>query len=130
MSYNCYDDEDDVDRYKNYGWKSGSAKTHSTNASGELTASKYNPMDYSNPWDREKEGTWLVTKKEGGTSMTRIENPALAEVESALAILYTGVMKAVQDNLEKNKYFISPHEYVMAGIEHLRKEINNGKGTL
>ena len=130
MSYNCYDDRDDVDRYKNYGWKSGTKMNTATQNTNKITASKYNPMDYSNPWDREKEGTWLVTKKEGCTSMTRIENPALAEVESALAILYTGVMKAVQENLEKNKYFISPHDYVMAGIEHLRKEINNGNAKL
>lgn len=130
MSYNCYDDEDGVDRYKNYGWKSGAKMSTTTQNTNEITSSKYFSMDYRNPWDNESEGTWIVTKKEGGTSITRIEKPALAEVEYALAILYTGVMKAVQDSLEKNKYFISPHDYVMAGIEYLRKEINNGKGTL
>lgn len=84
----------------------------------------YDPMDYRNPWETAKEGTWLVTKKEGSTSFVRIEKPALAEVESALAILYTGVMKAMNDSVEKNNYFISPHDYVMAGIEYLRKEIS------
>lgn len=92
--------------------------------------SGYDPMDYRNPWETAKEGTWIITKKDGCTSTTRIENPAVGEVESALAILYTGVMKAMNDSLEKNKYFISPHDYVMAGIEYLRKEINNNAHKL
>lgn len=92
--------------------------------------SKYDPMDSRNPWETAKEGSWVVIKSDGCTRMTKVENPALAEVEVALAVLYDGIIKAVHENLEKNRYFISPHDYVIAGIEHLRKEINNGKGTL
>ena len=92
--------------------------------------SKYDPMDYRNPWETAEKGAWLVVKDNGSTKMQKVENPALAEVEVALAILYDGVIKAVHESLEKNRHFISPHDYVMAGIEHLRKEINNGKGTL
>lgn len=98
--------------------------------SNNYSANAYNPMDYRNPWETAKEGAWLVTKSDGCTRMIKVENPALAEVEVALAVLYDGVIKAVHENLEKNRHFISPHDYVMAGIEHLRKEINNGKGTL
>jgi len=86
--------------------------------------------DYRNPWETAEEGAWIVIKKGACTSTTRIEKPALAEVEFALAVLYDGVMKAMHDSLEKNKHFISPHDYIMAGIEHLRKEINNGNSTL
>lgn len=98
--------------------------------SKNYSASAYNPMDYRNPWETAKEGAWIVTKSDGCTRTIKVDNPALAEVEVALAILYDGVIKAVHENLEKNRHFISPHDYVMAGIEHLRKEINNGKGTL
>jgi len=130
MSYNCYDDEDDVDRYKNYGWKSGAKMNRTVKNSNETTSSKYYSMDYSNPWETAEKGAWLVVKDNGSTKMQKVENPALAEVEVALAVLYDGVIKAVHESLEKNRHFISPHDYVMAGIEHLRKEINNGKGTL
>ena len=78
--------------------------------------SKYDPMDSRNPWGTAKEGAWLVTKSDGCTRMTKVENPALAEVEVALAVLYDGVIKAVHENLEKNRYFISPHDYVMGCI--------------
>ncbi len=127
MSYNCYDDEDNVDRYKNYGWKSG-AKTNTTiQNSNEITSSKYYSMDYRNPWETAEKGAWLVVKDNGSTKMQKVDNPALAEVEVALAMLYDGIMKAVQQKMEDSKHFISPHDYVMAGIEHIRKEINNAK---
>jgi hypothetical protein len=83
--------------------------------------------NYRNPWDEAKEGCWVIRKKDGCTSTTKIDNPALAEVEVALAILYDGIMKSMHKKLEENNHFISPHDYVMAGIEHIRKEINNAK---
>jgi hypothetical protein len=92
--------------------------------------SKYNNdyhNDYRNPWEETKEGCWVVYKRDGCTSMRKIDEPALAEVEVALAMLYDGIMKAMHKRMEDNKYFISPHEYVMAGIEYIRKEINNAK---
>ncbi len=131
MSYNCYDDEDNVDRYKNYGWKSGSSNVKPQNAIGsadKITDTAYYPnRDYNNPWDGVKEGAWVVTKSNGCTKTIKVDNPALAEVEVALAMLYDGIMKAVQQKMEDSNHFISPHDYVMAGIEHIRKEINNAK---
>ena len=92
--------------------------------------SKKHYEDYRNPWEETKEGCWVVRKKDGCTSMSKIDNPALAEVEVALAILYDGIMNAVQKKMEDSNHFISPHDYVMAGIEHIRKEINKNATKL
>jgi len=85
---------------------------------------------YRNPWDEAKEGCWVVRKKDGCTSTTKIDNPALAEVEVALAILYDGIMKTMNKKMEDNNYFISPHDYVMSGIEYIRKEMNKNATKL
>jgi len=86
-----------------------------------------NNNDYRNPWEETKEGCWVIYKRDGCTSTRKVDNPALAEVEVALAMLYDGIMKSMYGKIEENKGFISPHDYVMAGIEYIRKEINNAK---
>jgi hypothetical protein len=66
----------------------------------------YDPMDYRNPWETAKEGCWIVVKKEGCTSMKKIENADYEELEYAAARCYDIVVERIMKfNDDKNGFF-------------------------
>lgn len=131
MSYNCYDDKDDVDRYKNYGWKSGSAKTPSTSANSQvITASKYDPQAYQNPWETAKEGCWVIKKNDGITSTRRLTEQemmdGMEELHYAMAYGCDIMMNKMLD-LQNSGRPLSISEIVLETINEIGKEIKRRK---
>ena len=50
---------------------------------------------YREPWQIAKEGCWIVVKKEGCTSMTKIENADYPELEYAAARCYDIIVERI-----------------------------------
>jgi hypothetical protein len=61
---------------------------------------------YREPWETAKEGCWIVVKKEGCTSMTKIENADYSELEYAAARCYDIIVERIMKfHNDKNGYF-------------------------
>jgi hypothetical protein len=50
---------------------------------------------YREPWETAKEGCWIVVKKEGCTSMSKIENADYPELEYAAARCYDIIVERI-----------------------------------
>ena len=50
---------------------------------------------YREPWETAKEGCWIVVKKEGCTSMSKIENADYPELEYAAARCYDVIVERI-----------------------------------
>ena len=79
--------------------------------------------DYKQPWETAKEGCWIIVKKDGCTSMKRIENPACGEVEYALAYCYDIMAQRILDFRENNDSF-SVSDLILDTIKGLRQIMN------
>jgi hypothetical protein len=119
MSYNCYDDEDNVDRYKNYGWKSGSSNTNYT------TNNAYFPN--RNPWDNQEEGCWVIRKSKGCTSMKKVkEQEGTEELEAfhyAMAVCYDIMVNEISNTVNSGKPY-SYSDIALNTIEAIGKVIS------
>ena len=78
---------------------------------------------YKEPW-QEKEGCWMVTRKNETTSYTKIEEPAHAEVEYALIDSYDIIVKRIMDFRANTKSW-SASDLALDTIKGLRILINS-----
>jgi hypothetical protein len=78
--------------------------------------------EYKQPWETAKEGCWIITKKDGCTSTKRIDNPAYAETEAALAACYDIMVIRIL-NFRENNISFSAHELIIDTIKGLRQII-------
>jgi len=61
---------------------------------------------YREPWETAKEGCWIVVKKEGCTSMSKIENADYPELEYAAARCYDVIVERIMKfHKDKNGCF-------------------------
>ena len=84
---------------------------------------KISPFEpYRDPWETAKEGYWVVYKKDGCTSMKRIEDPAFEQVEAALAECYDIMVTRMMKFRETEESF-SASDFVLDTIKGLRQVI-------
>jgi len=86
-----------------------------------ITASKYDPMDYRNPWETATEGAWIVVKKDGCTSMTKIESADYPQLELALAKCYDIIVERIIKFFNDKNGFFSASELALDTIKGVRE---------
>jgi hypothetical protein len=64
-----------------------------------------NYHNYKEPWEEAKEGCWIVIKKDGCTSMAKIESAAYPELEYALYKYYDIVVRRFMEFINTNSKF-------------------------
>lgn len=94
-------------------------------------------QNHKEPWEEAKEGCWIITKKNGCTSYTKIESADYPQLEFAIARCYDVVVERILKFMnDKNGYF-SASELALDTIKGVRElaikqnecYINNTKET-
>ena len=80
-----------------------------------------NYHNYRQPWEETKEGCWIVIKKDGVTSMRKIEGADYPQLEFALARCYDIVVKRIIDFMDNKNHYFSPSDLALDTINGLRK---------
>ena len=76
---------------------------------------------YREPWKTAKEGCWIIIKKEGFTSMSKIENADYPELEYAIARCYDIVVERIMKFYRDKDGYFSASDLALDTIAGLRK---------
>lgn len=94
---------------------------HKHKSSSSLPSYKDDNFDYRNPWETAKEGCWIIIKKEGSTSMSKIDHAEYLELEYALAKCYDIVVARIAKFFNDKDGYFSPSELALDTIKGLRE---------
>jgi len=91
--------------------------------------------NFKEPWEEAKEGCWIVVKKNGCTSMSKIDSAAYPEIEYALVKYYDIIVNRFMEFINTQKSF-SAAELALDSAKKLRELVieqqtsytNNTKG--
>ena len=91
----------------------------------------YQPyIDYNNPWERAKEGCWIIRKKDGTTSTRRLTEEEMVEgleqVHYAMAVGCDIMMRKMLD-LQNSGRSLSISDIVFETINAVGSEIKRRK---
>jgi hypothetical protein len=78
---------------------------------------------YKQPWEDAKEGCWIIVKRDGCTSMKKIENAAYPELEYALVKYYDIVVERYMEFINNRDTSIgfSAAELALDSAKRLRE---------
>lgn len=77
--------------------------------------------NYREPWEKSKEGCWIVIKKDGVTSMSKIENADYPQLEFAIAKCYDILVRGILEFMDRKNDYFSPAELALHTSKALRK---------
>jgi len=87
-------------------------------------------IDYNNPWERAKEGCWIIRKKDGTTSTRRLTEKEMVEgleqVHYAMAVSCDIMMNKMLD-LQNSGRSLSISDIVIETIDAVGSEIKRRK---
>jgi len=87
-------------------------------------------IDYNNPWERAKEGCWIIRKKDGTTSTRRLTEEEMVEgleqVHYAMAVSCDIMMNKMLD-LQNSGRSLSISDIVIETIDAVGSEIKRRK---
>ena len=98
----------------------------------KISYSAINPsyVDYNNPWERAKEGCWIIRKNDGTTSTRRLTEEEMVEgleqVHYAMAVSCDIMMRKMLD-LQNSGRSLSISDIVLETINAIGSEIKRRK---
>lgn len=76
---------------------------------------------YREPWERVKEGCWIVIKKDGVTSYQKIDNADYPELEYAIAKCYDILVERIMKFFEDKKGYFSASDLALDTLKQIRQ---------